>query len=103
MVTRHDVGELVKQGPLKTPPEEEIQDKSIGDGLSKAIALFQTIWFVMQCIARRNQGLLITELELITVAYTIITVAMYIAWWNKPLNVGCPTRVPNRHLDVDDR
>jgi hypothetical protein len=98
-LSRDDVEELVKRRLLKPPPEEEIQDKSKADGLSKAIALFQTTWFVTECIARRIQGLLITELELITLAYTVITVAMYIAWWNnlKPLNIEFPVRVPYSH------
>ncbi|KZP03322.1 hypothetical protein FIBSPDRAFT_969106 [Athelia psychrophila] len=28
-----------------------------------------------------------------TLAYALITVAMYIAWWKKPLNVVCAIRV----------
>jgi hypothetical protein len=50
----------------------------------------------------RSQSCLITELELVTLAYTMITVAMYIAWWKKPLNVGSPIRVPCGRPDDQD-
>lgn len=33
-----------------------------------------------------------------TLAYTVITVAMYAAWWDKPLNVGCAVRVPTKEV-----
>ena len=48
--------------------EEEIDDRSKGDALSKGIALLQITWFIIQLIARRVQGLTITELELTTAA-----------------------------------
>lgn len=32
--------------------------------------------------------------EVMTLAYTVITVAMYAAWWHKPLNISCPVGVP---------
>ncbi|CCM05520.1 uncharacterized protein FIBRA_07746 [Fibroporia radiculosa] len=31
---------------------------------------------------------------LLTLAYTIFTVAMYTVWWHKPLDVQCPVRIP---------
>lgn len=31
-----------------------------------------------------------------TLAYTVITVAMYAAWWHKPLNISCAVRVPGK-------
>ncbi|KAI0062751.1 hypothetical protein BV25DRAFT_1915879 [Artomyces pyxidatus] len=66
---------------------------NLGDSLSKALAVVQTLWFIVQCIARCAQGLPITQLEVMTLAYTVITVAMYAAWWAKPQNVSCPVRV----------
>jgi hypothetical protein len=41
--------------------EDEINDKSKGDGVSKGLTLLQTVWFVAQCIARAAQGLEITR------------------------------------------
>ncbi|KZP06872.1 hypothetical protein FIBSPDRAFT_876071 [Athelia psychrophila] len=48
----------------------------------------------MQCIVRHAEDLPVTSLEIMTLAYTVMTVAMYIVWWNKPLNVSCVVRVP---------
>lgn len=84
---------LIESGSLLPPTSDELGDKSKGDSLSKTIAVFQTFWFVIQCIARRADNLAITNLEIMTLAYTVITVAMYAAWWHKPLNVRCPVRV----------
>lgn len=84
---------LIKSRELVPPTSDELGDKSKGDSLSKTIAVFQTLWFVIQCIARRADNLAITNLEIMTLAYTVITVAMYAAWWHKPLNVRCPVRV----------
>ncbi|KAF7973384.1 hypothetical protein HWV62_15485 [Athelia sp. TMB] len=84
---------LVKSRALVPPTTDELKDKSKGDTLSKTVAVVQTLWFVAQCIARRAQGMAITNLEIMTLAYTVITVAMYAAWWHKPLNVRCPVRV----------
>ncbi|KAF7973380.1 hypothetical protein HWV62_15477 [Athelia sp. TMB] len=88
-----DVRTLVQSRTLVPPTVDELGDKSKGDTLSKTVAVTQTLWFIAQCIARRAQGIVITNLEIMTLAYTVITVAMYAAWWHKPLNVRCPVRV----------
>ena len=54
----------------------------------------QTLWFVIQCIARRLEHLPMTQLEITTLAYASMTVAIYAFWWHKPLNITCPIRVP---------
>ncbi|KZP06168.1 hypothetical protein FIBSPDRAFT_842381 [Athelia psychrophila] len=84
---------LVKSRSLVPPTSDELGDRSTGGALSKTIAILQTLWFVTQCIARRVENLAITNLEIVTLAYTVITVAMYAAWWHKPLNISCPIRV----------
>ncbi|KZP19183.1 hypothetical protein FIBSPDRAFT_658134, partial [Athelia psychrophila] len=81
---------LVKSRSLVPPTSDELGDRSTGGALSKIIAVSQTLWFVAQCIARRVENLTITNLEIMTLAYTVITVAMYAAWWDRPLNVSCP-------------
>jgi hypothetical protein len=72
---------------------EEIQDKSKGDAISKGLVILQTGWFIMQCIARGIQGLPITELELVTIAFSVLTFVMYWVWWDKPLHVQRAVRV----------
>ncbi|KAI0059806.1 hypothetical protein BV25DRAFT_1828514 [Artomyces pyxidatus] len=97
-LSRYDVVSLVESGDLVPPTDEEIQNWSQSDMLSKALAITQTLWFVLQAIARRVEGLPITQLEVMTLAYTTITVAMYIAWWEKPQNVGGAVRIAVKEL-----
>ncbi|KAF7969532.1 hypothetical protein HWV62_26975 [Athelia sp. TMB] len=85
---------LVRDGKLIPPTTEELSDKSKGDVLSKGVAILQTFWFVVQCVARLAEHLPLTNLEVMTLAYTVMPVAMYIAWWHKPLNVSCAIRTP---------
>lgn len=71
--------------------EEEIQDKSKADNLTKAIAICQLLWFSVQLIGRLLKGWAATELEVVTFGTCIITVVIYFFWWNKPLDVRCQT------------
>jgi hypothetical protein len=77
--------------------EGEIEDRSKLDGLSKAVAVGQTTWFVAQCITRKVQGLVTTELELVTVAFAVLNVFIYFFWWNKPMDVH--NWVPVQYLE----
>ena len=80
-----------------TITEEEIDDHSKGDALSKTLVLGQTTWFIAQCITRKAEGLVMTELELVTLAFAALNSFMYFFWWNKPLDVR--TTVPVYLLD----
>jgi len=73
--------------------EREIQDRSKGDGLSKALVVLQTTWFISQCISRKVQGLTITEIELVTVAFAFLNGIMYFLWWSKPVDVTTSVRI----------
>jgi hypothetical protein len=80
--------------------EEEIKDKGKSDGISKFIVLLQTSWFIIQCIARGIEHLPLTELEIVTLAYAMMNLFVYIFWWDKPSDVGCPIRV---YVDLTTR
>ena len=82
-----------------TTTAEEIDDRSKGDALSKGIALLQITWFIIQLIARRVQGLTITELELTTAALAGLNSVMYVFWWNKPLDVRCPIVIRTKDVE----
>lgn len=101
-LTPKDVVSLVEDGKLTPPTDEELSNQSNGDFLSKGIAMLQTLWFVVQCIARLVEHLPLTNLEVMTLAYTVMTMAMYVAWWNKPLNISCATRVPGTPKSHND-
>ncbi|KIK62344.1 hypothetical protein GYMLUDRAFT_243000 [Collybiopsis luxurians FD-317 M1] len=81
---RYDEGllEQVLHHNELTPREE----KFIG-------TVWQTTWFVAQLLARLTQGLPVTELEIMTVAFAAINILVYFFWWNKPFGVGCHIRV----------
>jgi len=96
---------LTGNGDFPRISKMEIEDKSKGDFISKAVVILQTNWFVMQCIARGVQGLPITELELATVAFAGLNIVIYVLWWDKPLNVQCGVRVYEKRITdspVDD-
>jgi len=77
----------------------EIHDKARGDFLSKAIVILQSLWFIVQCIARGKQGLALTELELVTLALASLNGVMYYFWWDKPLGVKEPIKVYPSNVD----
>jgi len=92
---------------LRKISEEDIKDRSKGDILSKLIAILQTTWFILQCIARGQQKLTLTELELFTLALASLNAITYVFWWHKPLGVQVPLRIyfePEvvENVDVED-
>ncbi|TFK59981.1 hypothetical protein BDN72DRAFT_905364 [Pluteus cervinus] len=74
-------------------PKTQIQDRSKGDFLSKGLVALQTSWFVLECIARFQQHLPITELEVVTLAFAVLNIITYGFWWDKPLNVNCQVQI----------
>jgi hypothetical protein len=89
--------EDVRQHKLETiipcTTEEDLKDRGKSDWIAKAIVILQTSWFIVQCIARGFRHLPLTELEIVTLAYTMMNSFIYIFWWDKPRDVGCPIRV----------
>jgi hypothetical protein len=96
VLTAEHMERLLSEGRIVFPDidEDEIKDRSKGDGLSKFLVIVQTWWFIAQCITRKAEGLVITELELVTLAFAVLNAAMYFFWWSKPLNVAIAVRVP---------
>jgi len=92
---------------LRKISEEDIKDRSKSDILSKLIAILQTTWFILQCIARGQQKLTLTELELVTLALASLNAITYVFWWHKPLSVQVPIRIyfeteAIKKVDVED-
>ncbi|KAF8956877.1 hypothetical protein BDZ97DRAFT_2079536 [Flammula alnicola] len=86
-----ELEELAESGKVDWPNirEEEIDDRSKGDFLSKSVVILQTSWFIAQCIARGVNRLVVTELEVVTLAFAALTGIIYFLWWNKPLDIHC--------------
>ena len=92
---------------LRKISEEDIKGRSKGDIFSKLIAISQTTWFILQCIARGQQKLTLTELELVTLALASLNAITYVFWWHKPLGVRVPIRIyfeteELENVDVED-
>ncbi|KAH9483144.1 hypothetical protein JR316_0005247 [Psilocybe cubensis] len=88
--------ELKKKNRIRQwPPvaETDLTDKSKGDFFSKGVVIVQISWFVVQCIVRKLQRLTLTQLEIATLAYAPLTLALYVLWWDKPLGVRHPVVV----------
>ena len=86
LLTLEMLRELVKDPTFEIRiTEDEISDRSKGDGLSKIIFVLQTSWFIVQCIARHVQGLDLTQLELTTLAMASLNGITCLLWWQKPL------------------
>jgi len=87
--------ELIERPDFDLPDitEEDIEDRSKGDVLFKLIAILQTSWFIIQCIARGQQRLALTELELVTLALASLNAVTFAIWWHKPLGVQEPVKI----------
>jgi len=83
----------LKDFSLPTLTNDEIKDRSKAPGLTTILASLQLIWFLIQCIARRAQGLVLTELELVTAALAGLNYFTFVVWMNKPLDVKQPIRI----------
>jgi hypothetical protein len=72
---------------------EDIKNQAKSDPLTKAFAVLQCTWLIVQSIARTSKGLELTELELTTLAFTTCAFIMYGFWWFKPFDAQRPVQV----------
>ncbi|KIK53964.1 hypothetical protein GYMLUDRAFT_923288 [Collybiopsis luxurians FD-317 M1] len=79
----------------------EVKNCGHSDGLGKLVAVGQTTWFVLQLLARWAEGLLVTELEVMTLAFAAMNVLVYFFWWDKPLGVRSHIRIQRRSTNED--
>ncbi|KAJ7706536.1 hypothetical protein B0H16DRAFT_1825791 [Mycena metata] len=86
---------------IRAIKKADIEDKSKGDALSKGVAIAQGLWFVTQCLARVSQHLPLTELEVATLAFAVLSVAIRLLWLHKPLDVQQPIVVTRSNVVID--
>ena len=103
LLSLNDIERLVRSKEIEYPivTREEIQDKSKGDAVTKALVVLQTTWFLLQCAARGSQHLALTELEIATAAFALLNIIIYALWWDKPLDVQCCIVVRRRSTQDD--
>ncbi|KAG2359788.1 hypothetical protein BDR07DRAFT_1291493 [Suillus spraguei] len=83
---------LIRDGCIDVPTltANQIHDKSKNNTISKGLTILQVTWFVLQLITRAIYHLEITQLEVGTLAFSVLSFLTYALWWDKPLNVQYP-------------
>ncbi|KAL0565364.1 hypothetical protein V5O48_016659, partial [Marasmius crinis-equi] len=84
---------MLSRGLVDLTEAEIKANLSHGDAFAKLSALLSTGWFLVQVIARGVQELVVTELEVVTLSFTVLNIAAYVTWWDKPQRVRFPVRV----------
>lgn len=103
--------EIRSESPLEAPPKapseplhclvtkDDICDRSKNNTVAKLLTVAQTTWFLTQFIRRWVTQQPTTQLEVMTVAYTVLNVIIYAAWWNRPYSIGMPINASSRTQD----
>ncbi|TFK63098.1 hypothetical protein BDN72DRAFT_337928 [Pluteus cervinus] len=82
---------LIKGGQIDPAslniPARDIENRSKAGIFLKALAAIQISWFVLQCIVRYTEGLVVTQIEVMTLSFAVLNVVTYVAWWQKPRNI----------------
>ncbi|KAJ7751611.1 hypothetical protein B0H16DRAFT_1460160 [Mycena metata] len=86
---------------IRAIKKADIEDKSKGDTLSKGVAIVQGLWFMTQCLAHVSQHLPLTELEVATLAFAVLSVVIRLLWLHKPLDVQQPIIVAGSEVEID--
>ena len=78
---------------LPSISKDEINGRAKGDAFTKAIAVVQIFWNVVQVIVRAVRGLAISQLELAVIAFSLCAITIYILQWDRPKDVQVPVTV----------
>jgi hypothetical protein len=81
---------------------EEIEDQSKGDALVKILAISQTLWQILQLLARLQQGLSSSHAEVVTMAYSFCTFWIYLLFLHKPQNISSPKLISAKRYPLRD-
>jgi hypothetical protein len=84
----------------------EIHDKGKSNAFTKAVVITQVLWMSVQVIVRSVRGLAISQLELMTTAFSLCAIITYIFLLPKPQGVQVPAppieleRISRFHNDL---
>lgn len=83
---------LLQRGYIQVPSPDPkfIKDKNKVDGMMRLIMAVQTLWFLVNFVARLVKGYAITAIELTTVASIYCGLPIMFLWRYKPADIGTP-------------
>ena len=94
---------LLGQGAITFPTitTADIKEQSKLHPTIALLAVLQTSWFVVEYFSRVVDGLLVTQLEIMTLLHVAMSAITLIFSWQKPLNARYPISInPNFNLDT---
>ncbi|KAF9452113.1 hypothetical protein P691DRAFT_805641 [Macrolepiota fuliginosa MF-IS2] len=86
---------LYRAGQIDLPAvsKREIMERSKDGIVSKAMALFQVIYFFQDYVRRWKRERSVIDLEIVTMIYITINALTFMLYWHKPFYILHPTRV----------
>ena len=83
---------LINQGAIDFPSitVADLQERSKFHPVSAFLLFLQVSWFIIQCLTRLIDGLLITPLEVVTLVVVFVNTITLIFAWKKPLDARFP-------------
>lgn len=92
-----DHGQCISAQALSS--EEDIQDRSKRNALSKILVLTQISWFLLNCITRLIKGLPTTQLEMGIMGTAVCSMVSYLVLFDQPYSVK--SAIPVLSFDGD--
>ena len=95
---------LVEKEYLRYPiavSRGSIGDRNKADGFARLITSMQIGWFFIQCLARWEQRLVLSTLEITTFATILATLNSLFFWRHKPFDVETPIILQTDHRIAD--
>ncbi|KAK8078248.1 hypothetical protein PG996_004418 [Apiospora saccharicola] len=81
---------------------DEIADKGKGDLVAKALAISQAIWLILQLAARAEAKKPSSQLEIATLAFSILAIVTYILLFEYPQDLRVPIQTHASRLPSTD-
>ncbi len=97
--------EARKRGIIQRLPDitkAELGDRSSGDVVTKALALSQALWFMVQLVLPWIQQLPISQIEISTAVIVVCSTISYAMAWDKPQKVMTFTKIQASYLPGAD-
>lgn len=77
--------EIIDKLPSLT--EDEIEDLNKGDMFLKMVAVLQILWLCVQLCTRLARRIPTTQLEIVTLAFTVCSISTYLLFLSRPKDV----------------